>query len=984
MLKQGDPYYRYNELNYRWVALEAEWRWSTTFDLSENDMLTKYEHVQLVCEGLDTVATLTLNGQQIGSSRNAHTRWRSRDLHEVLRQTGNDLQVSIRSPLDFANDAAASYPYQVPSDMGPGYLPNRNFIRKAQSDFGWDWGPAFATSGIWQLIFIHAFNRAVMTQLSVLQYHDGKPSDELDGINNEDAMEKPDLSKQHPASDKGNGDGDVWLRVQPFFDVATNSATSKPCSPPVGTLCASVDLFGKGSVSDCVHVSLQGPDLVGSYTASMWLRVPAESVQLWWPNGYGKQPLTDVTANFTLDQQGRNMVDAPITTSLKRRIGFRTVQLVRETGPIGQQGVSFYFKVNSVPIFIKGANLIPFDSFHARVTAANITRILSSLLATGANTVRVWGGGVYQRDLLYDYADENGLLVWHEFAFACAMYPRDHSFLRLVRKEVLEQTRRVASHPSLLILGGNNENEAALDWFEITKQHRDIYLVDYTKLYLDTVMHEVMSELHGSQLPFVTSSPSRGPQSEHPYTQLWGAAQSPDFGDMHYYNYDVDCSDVRYLPRARFVSEFGFQSLPSLHTWSSVTDANEGDLAWNSTLMYYRQRHPNGNAQLRDQMARHFKLPPLDDENNPRAQASTSSSSPFDSWVYLTQSVQSLCYRTWIQHWRRIKQETPGRTMGVLYWQLNDIWQGPTWSSLEWGGRWKMLHYTIKRSFAPVMISGYHDQSTDQVYVYMTSDWPAAVKGTYTVAVTSWRRGRLLSMSDSYQLESLQSIRILEVPLKEWYMKAGCTSLSDCFLMLEATGSAASIDGKNDGVSITIPPSEVITTPIRDAILSKPNFSLTNFQPGRLARTQKAVDGAKDAMLLSGSFMLSSDVTAPYVMVDTPLMGHFNDGGFILEGCTKRNITFEAFDEDGAFTLQQLQQSIRVRSIRDTYEEDEDAVTASGTKQRSRHHDSSTRTGTIGLELESIHRPTSSHPIDTVVEVKTRHTKRVTHSTSTS
>lgn len=130
---------------------------------------------------------------------------------------------------------------------------------------------------------------------------------------------------------------------------------------------------------------------------------------------------------------------------------------------------------------------------------------------------------------------------------------------------------------------------------------------------------------------------------------------------MHYYNYAADCANVTLLPRPRFVSEFGFQSLPSLYTWASVTDADE-DWQWNSTLMGYRQRHPDGNAQLRAQMQIHFNLP-----------TATEQQQQFSDWVYLTQAVQSLCYRTAFQHWRRIKQETPGRTMGIIYWQLNDV-----------------------------------------------------------------------------------------------------------------------------------------------------------------------------------------------------------------------------------------------------------------------------------------------------------------------
>jgi len=863
---QGDPLYRDNEAKMQWVA-SGDWTYTATFDLPQAGLALQYGFVDLEADGLDTVALLELNGHYLGRTDNMHVQ-HVFPVKQFLRASNNTLQVTLLSPLKEGAARAEAYPYPVPRSDQMGSLPNGNFLRKAASDFGWDWGPAFAASGIWLPMRLVAFQQARLVQTAVHQYHSNE------------------MSERHRAALKLQ-QGDVLLRVSAYARVGDNNAAVQT------KLCVNLALQA-GAQSNCTVVTLSpfARDLLGHVYSEVWLTVPASSVQLWWPVGYGAQPLSTLTTILT-DASGS-------ASSLARRVGLRTVELVRETGPEGQNGTSFYYRVNSVPVFAKGANLIPLSSFHGTESADDVRRVMQAMLHANGNIVRVWGGGVYQLDALYDYADEVGLLVWQELSFACAMYPRDAAFLSNVRREVAWQVRRLASHASILVFGGNNENEVALTWYPETIANRDHYLVDYVKLYLDTVRDQVLQELQ-TDVPFVTSSPSRGPESEEPYTQLWGSAQSADFGDMHYYNYDADCSDIATLPRARFVSEFGFQSLPSLHTLAPVLDASQGDYGWNSSMMFYRQRHPQGNEQLRAQMALHFQLP---DAADPTQQ--------FADWIYLTQAVQAVCYRTALSFWRRIKQETPGRTMGTIYWQLNDLWQAPTWSSLEYGGRWKSLHYEVARAFAPLIVTGSVDNTTGvpTVRVYATSDVNDALNGKVQLSVNSWA-GAGTSSTDTLvvSLQPLESTMVLEASLASILAGAKCANAAACYIALGGTFTVLST-----GSQIPAPRSEILPAKLRDVQLARPKLSLGHFVAG-------SADPSHPGFLTSASFSVETDVPAAVVWLDTALEGRFSDNAFgVLDAGENRTVTFHAAEfPQTSFTLAQLQQSLTVRSLRDSY-----------------------------------------------------------------
>lgn len=306
----GDPLYRDNELRFRWVAEEDSWTYSASFDLADQAAMLQYEAVQLECDGIDTVASVELNGQLLGRTENAHLR-HTFDVLRLLRATGNEIRVRIFSPVAEAARRAAAYPYAVPRSVQLGSIPNGNFLRKGQSDFGWDWGPALAGSGVWLPLRLVAFQQARVVGARVHQYH------------------ASGMSAAHRAAlGPGLQAGDVMLRVRTFL----RASGAEQSAALTGQLCASIDLGAGGQLSNCTVVTLPAADLLGERGADVWLRVGAAAAPLWWPAGYGAQPLFDVVATFT--------DGAACASSVRRKVGFRTVELVRESGPERQNGES--------------------------------------------------------------------------------------------------------------------------------------------------------------------------------------------------------------------------------------------------------------------------------------------------------------------------------------------------------------------------------------------------------------------------------------------------------------------------------------------------------------------------------------------------------------------------------------------------------------------------------------------------------------------
>ena len=380
--------------------------------------------------------------------------------------------------------------------------------------------------------------------------------------------------------------------------------------------------------------------------------------RLWWPNGHGEQPLYTLTTRL----------DGEMST---RRIGLRQLEWVVEKDEID---TSFKCRVNGRDTTMMGANWIPADAIPARITPAVVRDLLQSARLANMNMIRVWGGGQYEPDWFYDICDELGLLVWQDFMFSCMPYPSDEPFLEEVRVEATQQVRRLQHHACIALWCGDNEVIGSLTWYPETRENRDRHVANYDRL------NSMLGRIVGAEDPgrrFWPSSPSLG------YLDFSDGWHSDTRGDMHFWQVWHEAAPFERARQVnpRFASEFGFQSFPSMSVIEQF--AKPADRNPSSPVMEAHQRNNGGNARILETMTRYFRFP-----------------SDFDQMVYLSQIQQGLAIKTMIEYWRSTKP----RCMGTLYWQINDTWPVASWSSLDYGGGWKPMHYMAKRFYQPVSV----------------------------------------------------------------------------------------------------------------------------------------------------------------------------------------------------------------------------------------------------------------------------------------
>lgn len=380
-----------------------------------------------------------------------------------------------------------------------------------------------------------------------------------------------------------------------------------------------------------------------------------ENPPLWWPNGAGERKFYEYAVKIGDE-------------TIRRKIGLRKIEIVTAGGAMA-------FKVNGRELFMKGANWIPCDAFDSRQTPEVYRDLLSSAAAANMNMVRLWGGGQFEKDAFYDICDELGLLVWHDHMFACAVYPGDDAFLSEVEMELSHQLRRLRDHASIALWCGDNECIGALRWFRESRKEDPAY-------YKNALVkrHELQNAMIAKYDParmFWPSSPCAGPGS---FADNW---KNDNAGDMH--NWQVWHKnrpfDAYYSYRPRFCSEFGYQSFPSMEV--AQTFATREQILSRAPEFEWHQKNEGGNARIRETMLRYFN-PPKDVESE----------------LLLSQFQQGMAIKMGVEGWRAQRP----RCMGTLYWQLNDNWPVASWSSLEYGGKWKPLHYMAKRFFAPVAV----------------------------------------------------------------------------------------------------------------------------------------------------------------------------------------------------------------------------------------------------------------------------------------
>lgn len=583
-----DPFWANNEKEYVWIE-EENWEYRTTFDCDE--AFLKNEHAELYFAGLDTLAEITLNGENIGTSSNMFTPL-AIDVRSKLKSEGNELHILFSSFWPLLREREKFHKGNEWNDPVGGC----SNIRKQQCSFGWDWGPRLPSCGIWKDVELRGWSNNFIHNVRIKQKHEN-------GIVSLDC--EATLANDNPTA----------LKYQ-LFD-------------PEGKL-----------ITDSENGSFEVTD-----------------AQLWWPAGHGEQPLYKITVE--LEESGQ---------LIEQRIGLRTLELDRHEDEYGE---SFQFVVNGKAIFAKGANWIPAHSYPSSAPDSDFHDLLKATVDANMNMLRVWGGGVYESELFYDLCDEMGILVWQDFMFACSTYPGDEEFLGLVKEEADYQVQRLANRTCLAMWCGNNELEQKVE---------DLLETDATKKAYEDLFYDILPKAV-EKWDGVTAYWPSSPHNPEGWEKGFNNSRA---GDAHYWGVWHGGRPVKNYEKQvfRFCSEFGMQSYPSKET--ALTFCREENLNIFAPELETHQKHPAGNGIILDYISKRYRYP-VD----------------YDALAYLSQLNQAYTLQIGVEHFRRLSP----CCMGAIYWQLNDCWPVVSWSSIEYGGRWKALHHEARRFFAPLLIS---------------------------------------------------------------------------------------------------------------------------------------------------------------------------------------------------------------------------------------------------------------------------------------
>ncbi len=677
--KIPDPFVADYEKQVQWVA-EADWEYRLAF--SADQQVSANSRQFLVCDGLDTLAEVTLNGKMLGHTDNMYRQW-SWDVKGILKPGENELHILFRSPVAYVRARQAVKPM-----VGGGDLPGGPHLRKAPCQWGWDWGPKLPPIGVWKDIRLESYTQARFANVHIRQHHQaGKVS----------ISARAELERWS-ANDQAAG---------PLFVAAALTA-------PDGAQVKSISGFTRGAALCSIQV---------------------DNPQLWWPNGYGPQPL------YTLELILQS--ETAVLDECLYQIGLRTLELRQAPD---QWGESFTFVVNDVPVFAKGADWIPADSFPTRLTGAHLEGLIRSAVDANMNMLRVWGGGLYEDERFYDLCDRFGVMVWQDFTFACGIYPDDEVFAANVRQEAVENVRRLRHRASLALWCGNNEMEQG--WAEWGWNRPADAVNQSLKAGYDRLFHHLLPEVVAAEDPDHAYWPSSA-SSGIPFAQPNGDQR----GDMHYWEvWHGRKPFTAYRTQfPRFMSEFGFQALPpykTIQTYAAPQDQN-----MTSYIMEHHQRSGAGNGLMIGQMTETFRMP-----------------KDFASLVYLSMVLQAEGIRYGVEHWRRNRN----RVSGTLIWQLNDCWPVASWSSLDYFGRWKALHYAARRFYAPVLLSV--EDTGALMGVHVTSDLTQPWKGKLIWRLESLAGSPIASGEKAFTAAPLADTPVAALDFSAQISDANCRS----------------------------------------------------------------------------------------------------------------------------------------------------------------------------------------------------------------
>lgn len=691
-----DPYFRLNEQGMQWIDKE-DWEYRTTFHVERT--IAKNQNIDLVFEGLDTYADVFLNGQKILTADNMFLEWRV-DVRPYLKKGKNELRVYFHSPIkhDLPKLKSLPYRYQAPNDQsergGVGDCQVSVFARKAGYHYGWDWGPRLVTSGIWLPVYLEGWNSL---KIEDVFYEQQKISHELAAVDAQLDILSHDSqeAKVEILSDEGHH----FVR-KVFLHKGLN------------------------------HVSIP---------------FTIEKPNLWWTRELGDPHLYQFTAKVT----GLNAVDEVVN-----RIGLRDLKLVRQEV---LDGKTFYFALNGEPIFAKGANYIPCDVFLNRVTRDVYEKTIQDAEDVNMNMLRVWGGGIYEKEDFYDLCDEHGILVWQDFMFACSLYPVEGAFAENIRREAEYQVKRLRNHPCIALWCGGNECVVAWHtwgWKTIhTKQGHPEW---DEKIYaqLEKQYYELLPEVVERLAPQTPYHPSS------PWSRKDGRPQNHR-GDVHFWDvwHGMAPTTDYAKTRSRFFSEYGFQSFPEFHSILRYAPLAEDHHLESEVMMSHQRGGEFANQRIRQYLEAEY-WPAKD----------------FKTFLYMNQILQGDAIKSAIEAHRRDKPYC----WGSLFWQLNDCWPVASWSSRDWYGRWKAQHYFSKEAFADVLVSPHVEG--DSLRVYLVSDRRTPLKGDLSVVVSKMTGDKLTSIQKQVTLSANTSEVVvsenIETLLKD-------VSKEDVFVWLE-------------------------------------------------------------------------------------------------------------------------------------------------------------------------------------------------------
>ena len=633
-----DPYYRQNEYTTRdlfWQDYIFERSFEVTQELLNQDV------IQLVCYGIDTLADLYINDMHVIYMDNMHRTWRI-PIKEYLHEGSNSIRFYFKSTLRYIEEREASAPADKKITIeASGAIAGNQYIRKAHSMFGWDWGAQLPDAGIFRDIEIQAYCTARIDEVKYQQEHaQGQVTLQVEAVlEGADFMKKYFMGKCSAGKDSSE---EASHEEASYEETIYEKTSMEVCVyDPQGHLLDKHIMTTKDNVTYMSEINIENP-------------------QLWWVNGLGGHPLYTV--------ETRLLTNGEETQIHKDRIGLRTFTVSRDKD---QWGEEFAFMINGVKFFAMGADYIPEDCVYNRITRERMEYLVRSSVKAHYNCLRVWGGGYYPSDEFYDLCDEYGIIVWQDLMYACNVYDVTQEFEDSIAAETVDNVKRLRHHASLGLWCGNNEIESAWAYWGNYQTQSQYLRADYIKQF-EYILPKALKKAD-DQTFFWPSSPSSGGCFDEPgdenrgdthYWEVWHG-QKP-FSDYQKYFF-------------RFCSEFGFQSFPSEKTVYSYTEPQDRNIF--SPVMESHQKNDAANGKMLYYLSENFRYP-----------------KDFESLLYVTQVLQAVAIKSGVEHWRRNR----GRCMGTLYWQINDNWPVASWSSIDYYGRWKALHYMACRFYEPV------------------------------------------------------------------------------------------------------------------------------------------------------------------------------------------------------------------------------------------------------------------------------------------